>query len=126
MTHDSVLFLFIPHTCMGVPKGGNGDEAGLGRSLSVPHFGRLEDRDHTGGPGGSLHTFSPERKYDASHSTEHKRETIAMSGYRPPHNDMVFATHSHKTALAETGTGGCFVTFSRTGGNGGHGWQSRR
>ena len=27
-------------------------------------FGRLGVRDHTEGPGGSLHTFSPERKYD--------------------------------------------------------------
>ena len=27
-------------------------------------FSRLGVRDHTGGPGGSLHTFSPVRKYD--------------------------------------------------------------
>ena len=32
-------------------------------------FSRLGVRDHTGGPGGSLHTFSPERKYDISSSS---------------------------------------------------------
>ena len=55
----------ISFACLqGVSKGGNGGKVGFQNAFSVPHFGRLEVRDHTGGPGGSLHTFSPERKYD--------------------------------------------------------------
>ncbi len=45
-------------------------------------FGRLGVRDHTAGPGGSLHTFSPERKYD-----------ILPAGASPrPTNACVFDT----------------------------------
>ena len=62
----------------GVSKGGNGGKVGFQNTFSVPHFGRLGVRDHTGGPGGSLHTFSPERKYEhlsliTDSSTSHLR-----------------------------------------------------
>ena len=69
----------ISFACLrGVSKGGNGGKVGFQNAFSVPHFGRLGVRDHTGGPGGSLHTFSPERKYEhlsliTDSSTSHLR-----------------------------------------------------
>ena len=51
-------------------------------------FSRLGVRDHTGGPGGSLHTFSPVRKYDRIALLL----GIATSGIRPPRNDRFFLT----------------------------------
>ena len=57
--------------CSAVFRDSKGGSAG---NLSFPPvfratspFSRLGVRDHTGGPGGSLHTFSPERKYDRLH-----------------------------------------------------------
>ena len=45
-------------------KGGNGDKVGFRTILSVSPFGRLESpRTIRKVLGGSLHTFSPERKY---------------------------------------------------------------
>ena len=65
--HPKVLPCALRYIFRNVARGfqrGSGGNACLGVPLSAPPFGRLGVRDHTGGPGGSLHTFSPERKYD--------------------------------------------------------------
>ena len=68
----------------GDSKGGSaGNLLCLYNFRATSPFSRLGVRDHTGGPGGSLHTFSPVRKYDCS-----------------PHNDGVSLFTAQRTSNA--------------------------